>query len=169
MPVACPPVLELVPLLGAPPVYLLLSTLTDPLDRVWIWRQIVHHRAPVGDELIDAIADALVFTWCGIERWFAARLWAEVIPRWPAFEGPLTGRGVDITAVDPARATRLVWSVLQSWHSGDKDHGDGWRHKMETPPPVVLRARPAAAAAAAQDDGKSFMANFNRLQGGRAR
>lgn len=167
MPVACPPVLDLVPMLSAPTVYLVLGTLTDAEDRVWLYRQMVRYGSPVTDDLLAEVADALVFTWCGVPRWFARRAWEEVLGRWVGFDGELAARGVDVADLPAARATRLVWSTLARWHASDKDKGEGWRRRIESAPPPprpTLTAAPTADA----EEGQTFMAMFAAV-GGRAR
>lgn len=168
--VQCPPVLELVPLLYTPPLYLLLGTMTTSADQLWFLQQVMPamragHRypyAPVDDALITTAADRLVFSWCGYDRWLVTRLWEEALSNWVMIDGPAAGRGVDIAALPAARATRLIWSTLREWHANDKDKGEGWRRKLETPPvaPVRRGAARAAAAAAPGSNAASFLAAF---------
>lgn len=154
--VQCPPVMDLVPLLSAPTIYLVLGTLTTPEDRAWLYRLTVRHGSPVTDALLAEVADALVFTWCGVPRWFAQRLWEEVLGRWVGFDGELAGRGVDVADLPAARATRLVWATLARWHGHDKDKGESWRRRIEAVPRSAVLTTPAQADTAA--DAAPFMA-----------
>lgn len=157
-------------MLTAPTVYLVLGTLRADDDKAWLYGQLLTYRSPVTDELLDKIADGLVFTWCGVPRWFAQRLWEEVLGNWAGFEGTLSSRGVDVGALPAARATRLVWSTLVNWHANDKDKGQAWKARIEVEPlpdPAVLR-RTLKRPATDSGDGESFMAVFGAV-GGRAR
>ncbi len=157
-------------MLSAPTVYLLFGTLTRTEDKAWLYRRLVPYGSPITDELLGEIADTLVFTWCGVPRWFARNLWSEVLGQWVGFEGQLTGRGVDVAALDPARATRLVWSTLTTWHSHDKDKGQSWRRRIEAEPlPMSARSRRATPSKQeASADADAFMTMFAAV-GGRAR
>lgn len=155
-------------MLSAPTVYLIFGTLRNPDDRLWLYRRIVRYGSPVTDELLDQVADALTLTWCGVPRWFAARLWEEALGQWAAFEGTLTGRGVDVSALPAARATRLVWATLSEQHSHDKDKGALWRTRIELEPVPAGVARRRARAAELATEGESFMSMFAAV-GGRAR
>ena len=169
--VQCPALVDLLPLLSAPPVYLLLGTLTDRAeDLPWLYGLLLGYRSPLTDELLESVADALVLSWCGVERWFATRLWEEALTMWPSLDGRMLSRGVDIAALAPARATRLVWVWLQEHHAQDKDKGDGWRRRLQTAPvPFSVRDRtrkPGPSTAAA--DANAFMSVY-AATGGRVR
>lgn len=169
--VQCPPVFDLVPLLKVPTIYLLLLTLEDEADQGWLYERVVAYDSGVTDELLARAADELVYSWCGVPRWFAARLWTEILEQWPRFEGPLIGRGVDVAALSPARATRLVWSTLSTWHGHDKDHGDGWRRTIQAEPVAPVRRGPGRRVPPPADagaDAAGWMDVFN-MTGGRAR
>lgn len=175
--VQCPPVFDLVPLLYVSPLYLLLSTLSAGADQLWLLQQVMPKMrpgrrwpyAPVDDAMITTVADRLVFSWCGYERWLVLRLWDEALPNWVMLDGPLAGRGVDIAELPPTRATRLIWSQLREWHANDKDKGEGWRRQLETPPrPAPVRRGAARAPAAAGDNAASFLSAFQAMGGGTA-
>lgn len=186
--VQCPPVLDLVPLLLSPAVYVVLSTLTAPADQAWVAERVIPRvadddepdddglllpRADIGDALLARIADALVWTWCGVPRWFAANLWEEAAGNWVNLDGHLLSRGVDLTALPALRATTLVWSTLRGWHAQDKDKGSSWRARIEAPPAPPRRVvRPPKSAPAREsrdrEDADNFMSVFAAV-GGRAR
>ena len=168
--VECPPVLDLVPLLMSPTVYLVLSTLVHPEDRQWVAERIIPYTdiddvpdddgvllplPDIDDELLGRIADALVWTWCGVPRWFAERIWEEAVANWVSLEGDLTRRGVDVSALPALRATRLVWSTLAQWHAQDKDKGNGWRARLEAPPPPPRPSSRRAKPSMSQDKADS--------------
>lgn len=177
MPVTCPPTLHLVSLLvantsgdprGAPePVFLVMGTLARAADRAHVYRLILG--GDIDDALLADIADALAFSWTGMSRWFAVALWREALSVWSHIEGPLTGRGVDLAQVPPARATRYLWSTLSTMHASDKDKGEAWRRRITTEPAPEIRRRVRTAAAVADRaaDAEAFQAALNRFGGRR--
>lgn len=163
--VQCPPIWDLIPLLSVPTIYLLLGTITDRDARLWLYQQVVAYNSRVTDDILNGAADELALSWCGLPRWFAARLWREALAEWPRFEGPLTGRGVDVTVLSPARATRLVWSTLIEWHSADKDHGEAWRRRIQAEPIPLLRRGRRAVPADVAGDAAGFLSVYGAVGG----
>lgn len=144
-----PSVVDLVPLLLATsPVYLVLSTIRDPEDMAWVYGRILDRNDRFGDPELDDIADALVKRIVGVERWTAEKLWREAHASWSVVDGDLLARGVDITEIDAARATSLLFNMLQKWRGDDKTKLEKWRRDLLTPPKRTM-VKPATAESAA--------------------
>ncbi|WP_411815662.1 hypothetical protein [Gordonia sp. SND2] len=81
---------------------------THPADRSVIIESILVDGTDL--DVLDDVADTLVEKLIGWKRWEATFVWRKTIEAWPIVDGDLASRGVDITAIPPARATNTAYS-----------------------------------------------------------
>lgn len=111
-----------------------------PDHQVLLSALVDHHRPlTLGD--CDRIADMLVERITGWKRWEASRLWAQTIGAWPIIDGELLGRGVDLAALPPDRATNVAFgwwrAMLGKAKSGEWER---WLRDLEREPRRVIIA-----------------------------
>lgn len=160
-----PTLVRFVPmLLAKSPVFLVMGTLRDAEDRRVVATAILDWNDPVDEFLLDEVADAIVKSWLGVDRWTAVRLWTQVYSLWGDVDGELLRAGVDLSELDIGRATSVVMRLLSEWNSADKNKLEKWRRDLTAPPARAARA--AANVTAAAEDWTAF-AQLAKMQGKR--
>lgn len=93
----------------------LLLQLTHPEDREALEDRIVGEATPLGMDIVEQVAWALVRAATGMDWWAAARLYGWAAQHWTEFDGALMRGGVDwlqMLAAAPGRATGVVYARL---------------------------------------------------------
>lgn len=158
MHVTRPPLVQLVSLLMAhSPIHVVFGSLRDSEDERFLYEQVMDFESPVGNDLLNDVADQLVAVWFGMPRWTVQEIWWRVLGAWAEVDGELQTRGVDLISLPPATATNTAKSVLTKWVSGDEDKRVTLYSDLTTEPPRILlksrtdEATPEAIEAAAVD------------------
>lgn len=96
---------------------------------------IVAPSSPVDLDTLQVMADRIVETHLGIQRWVAERLWQQAAGSWMLVDGEFTMRGIDVLTLPAQRATHAVYALLRNWRSrGKEEELRAWQRKLETPP-----------------------------------
>lgn len=93
----------------------LLLQLTHPDDREVLEDRIVGDSDPLGMDVVERVAWALVRAATGLDWWAAARLYGWAASHWVEFDGALMRDGVDwlaMLATAPGRAAGVVYARL---------------------------------------------------------
>lgn len=161
MHVTRPPLVQLVSLLMAhTPIHVVFGSLRDREDEQYLYEQVLDFESPVGNDLLNDVADHLVQAWFGMPRWTVQEIWWRVLGVWPEVDGELQMRGVDLISLPPARATNTAKAVLTKQVVGDKDRAAELHRDFFTEPPrIVLRHRTEETTPEAiEAEGFDFMA-----------
>lgn len=157
MNVTRPPLVELINLVMAPtPTYLVLYTLADREDRKFLVGQIFDRSSRIEIELLHDVADRLVVGWFGMPRWTVQEIWWRALGAWAEVDGELAMRGVDLTALDPVRATHVVKSLLTKWASSNEKRAEELSRDLTTEPPRILRRRLTTVESAEEVEAAGF-------------
>ncbi len=157
MSVTRPPLVELINLLMAPtPTWLVLYTLSEVEDRKFLASAIFDRASRIEIELLHDVADALVHGWFGMPRWTVQEIWWRVLGAWAEVDGELATRGIDLTALEPARATHVAKSLLTKWAASDERRSEELHRDLVTEPPRVLQRRIDAADSVEEVEAAAF-------------
>lgn len=139
MHVTRPPLVQLVGLLLAhSPIHVVFGSLRDSEDERFLYEQVMDFESPVGNDLLNDVADQLVAAWFGMPRWTVQEIWWRVLGAWAEIDGELQMRGVDLISLPPARATNTAKAVLTKWVSGDEEKRNAFYSDLTTEPPRIL-------------------------------
>lgn len=94
------------------------------VDRVWLLSRIAAPHSTVTLEVLHLVADRLIRSILGMERWTAEELWRATMANWSVLDGDMLLDGVDVIELPPARATSVV---LALWRRRFRHDSDGWR------------------------------------------
>lgn len=161
MNVTRPPLVQLVSLLMAhSPIHVVFGTLEHSEDERFLYEQVMDFESPVGNDLLNDVADQLVAAWFGMPRWTVQEIWWRVLGAWAEIDGELQMRGVDLISLPPATATNTAKSVLTKWVSGDEDKRAAFYSDLTTEPPrILLKSRTDESTPEANEaEGYDFMA-----------
>ncbi|ORL03402.1 hypothetical protein A6F55_09280 [Prescottella equi] len=157
MSVTRPPLVELINLLIAPtPTWLVLYTLSKAEDRKFLASAIFDRTSRIEIELLHDVADALVRGWFGMPRWTVQEIWWRVLGAWAEVDGELAARGIDLTDLEPARATHVAKSLLTKWAASDERRAEELHRDLVTEPPRVLQRRIDAADSVEEVEAAAF-------------
>ncbi|MGW6017868.1 hypothetical protein ACWFNS_07680, partial [Oerskovia enterophila] len=89
-------------LMAHSPIHVVFGTLEDPEDEAFLYAQVMDFESPVGNDLLNDVADQLVASWFGMPRWTVQEIWWRVLGSWAEIDGELQMRGVDLISLPPA-------------------------------------------------------------------
>lgn len=90
-------------------------------------------------DYLQLVADRLVYSHIGIDRWVMQRIWQQAVGSWMLVDGELQLRGIDVLALPLNRATNALFALLRSWQAEDAEKLNKWRRQIETPPLREIR------------------------------
>lgn len=147
-----PPLVSFVSLLLADePVFIVLGVLRDPADQQWLAARVLDPDGDFEERLLDEIADAVAEDWLGIKRWAAERVWREALGSWASVDAELQSKGCDVMALEPSRATSVIFRVLALRHQNtekDKTRLQRWQQEVNMAPARTARKAVAKDTAA---------------------
>ena len=149
-----PPLVSLVSLiLSDEAVFLVLGMLRDNADQQWLVEKVLDPEEAFEERLLEDIADAVIEDWLGIKRWAAERVWRETLESWSSIDAELQSKGVDAMALEPSRATSLVFRMLSLRHQNtdkDKTRLQRWQQQINMAPARTARKVVEKETAASQ-------------------
>lgn len=141
----------------------LLLQLTHPEDREALEDRIVGDTEPLGMDVVEQVAQALVRAATGMDWWAAARLFGWAAVHWPEFDGAMMRDGVDwlaMLATSPGRAAGVVYARLVDG-AGERERA-AFDATVFLPPATVDSA--TVPESMVRDESDAFMAAFGAHQ-----